>query len=933
MGQTVDVDGKKYTFNKYIPPESMEEAKKYIRDQEFRKGFEAKPDWLKAATLPGLGFNRGLAGFVGAPVDLMAGAANAALNAPTQRPDVEPYSAQMGLPETTRFKDPIGGSANIKSLAARGNMAYPSMEAVPEEYRPLARAFETVGESVPGALLPFLGAARVPAAAQKAKGTFAPMVNAARDKPGQTAFVEATATGGAAMGAGIAESVAPGDPWARMAGELGLGMASPFAMFGKTAGALLGRAKGVVEQLKGTFDPMYGASKHVQESAALFGESPQDLIRALREPDAVTRLPAGAKTGSLTLNALEHKLIKTGRTYSITHGKLLEQNIAEINAAFRELQDIGSPEALQELAKLRRNHYDNMLELFENNAVSKAQASRESIVPASPDSPAAANVQANKVLRGALDDARGFRDDMWGRVPRDLDTPQEGLLGAWKASLDGLLKGEKLHLSGPVRAAYLKAAKGKTPPKSGELLTLRQRLANEIRLERGDGLGKVDWDRIRRMEILKDQIDENIAKVSPEAAAARDFSVAMHDRFTRSYAGEVLGRKPTGEEAIKPEMTLERGLVPGQGPSRSVVSKELESAAAPFGGMQDNPQRLLEMREAEEQIIRRMATQGVADPITGGINPKKLEAFRQKNYDLLQRFPEFDKVLSDASIAEQVYGRRFKRIQAVKDVRDKMAFSKILGAEDVDVVFRDALGGRFPVRDTSSIFKTASKTPQARAGARTAYLEHLFNSSAGPDGLYSGEKFIENLMQSNGEILKQARRFGVLSDGQIDRLMQIAGESKRLESSMKFKGELAGVMENPNAMIDLLSRLVGANIGGSGLVAQSSGAGLVMASAGSRYVRKMTEQIPAMNITKILRKAVEDKDLMITLLETPVTPGKGMAIAQKLKKQLADGDLLASGGSFARKGVGAGMRAMGRAVVTPPLGYKLQAGVPAQEER
>ncbi len=70
-----------------------------------------------------------------------------------------------------------------------------------------------------------------------------------------------------------------------------------------------------------------------------------------------------------------------------------------------------------------------------------------------------------------------------------------------------------------------------------------------------------------------------------------------------------------------------------------------------------------------------------------------------------------------------------------------------------------------------------------------------------------------------------------------------------------------------------MARAVGANLGSHSLIAKTTGAQLVMASAGSRLMRKVLEKNPAVNVTRVLEAAVRNPELMRALLTRNAGPG------------------------------------------------------------
>ena len=853
---------------------------------------------LGAANAAAEGFIGGLADVAGMPVDLVTGAINFALSGPgaarPREPGAETFGEVLGVDP---IQKPFLGSEQLRELGRSAGFTYVDISAVPEQFRTAARAGEVIGGSVPFAAAPFAAAARL--GTKAATGPFRAFIEPARTRPGTTALVETAAAVGAGVGAAAAETLAPGNPLTRIGGELTGGFLSPFSIFARTTRRLASGLAEAPRRLRQAVSPAAaekGAARHAQEIVRTFGEDPAAVARALREPSAVEApLTAGAKSQSLALQALERKLVRDAHMFGIEVQRDLKTTIDNINFAFDEVAGTGSPEALRSLALARKEYARNLIDARFNLAERRIIEARESVVPSSPTN-VNVNRRAKEILREAMEDARRVETAIWDEIPKDVDIPPINLRETFQTKVRaGLLPGETIDLPEPilreVRRLTAKRKRGQKPikpPTSGRLLRLRSRILVETRKEAGSQAP--DRDRIRRLSLLADSILDDIGGL-PGAAEARAFSFDLNDRFTRGYGGKVLSLDPRGGDKIPGELILEQGLT---GRRQAVVSRELEAAVTPFGRMGENL-RLQEMRELEGEVLRDMASSTV-DPLTGQINPRSLQRFRENNKELLERFPELDRTFANAGAVTSIYGRRIKRLlKTDKNLQANSAFAKMLGAENPMGVLRSAINGPNPTADMDSIFLLARRDPKALEGARRTYLNMLFNESAvkvnlvdGETTLISGAKLRGLLNAGDGGVLRAAKKSGVLNEGQIKRLNTIADEADKIQGAMNFPGQLDRVVKDPSALTDLLARLVGANVGSHSLLSRTTGSQLVMAHAGSRFVRNLVEKLPAKNITKVLRAAVRDPELMADLLAKPVGETQAKRIAAQVTRNLRD---------------------------------------------
>jgi hypothetical protein len=320
----------------------------------------------------------------------------------------------------------------------------------------------------------------------------------------------------------------------------------------------------------------------------------------------------------------------------------------------------------------------------------------------------------------------------------------------------------------------------------------------------------------------------------------------------------------TGAEKVAPELTLERTIARGQSPERGLAARDIEEAVTPFGDLPPT-QRPADMRQAQEQVIRDMATTAV-DPVTGQINPKALARVRETNKDLLSRFPELSGTLESAETVARAYGARAKSLASKdKTVRQKAAFNKFLlerGYEDPKAVFSLALDSRQPTAELDSIFRLAGKSEAAKRGASRAFIDVVLDRATDPrTGLITGD--LVNEINKHADL---AIKRGILTRGDVERLGKVAEEANKLRTAMSFSGQFDQIVGDTNDLFDLLVRITGANVGASTAFAQTSGAGLVTAGYGSRAARKWAEKIPQNKVRDVMTEAVKNPRFMAELL-------------------------------------------------------------------
>ncbi len=184
--------------------------------------------------------------------------------------------------------------------------------------------------------------------------------------------------------------------------------------------------------------------------------------------------------------------------------------------------------------------------------------------------------------------------------------------------------------------------------------------------------------------ILADGILEDLSKVEG-ANAARNFSRAIHDRFSRTFAGDILQTRGTGASRVPHELTFETAMGAG-GPKGALQMSQLEEATMPLAAKTTSPMSTPdlspEMRAAQERFLRTHAEK-LIDPATGQMSANATDRFLRDNADLLQRFPGLAEDLQAASSASREAKtvtqearltkaqQQAKLTQTLRDIRDE----------------------------------------------------------------------------------------------------------------------------------------------------------------------------------------------------------------------------------------------------------------------
>jgi hypothetical protein len=490
-----------------------------------------------------------------------------------------------------------------------------------------------------------------------------------------------------------------------------------------------------------------------------------------------------------------------------------------------------------------------------------------------------ANMRAREILEQAEKNARGVEDQLWAKVPnKNASVEAGGFLDALATAKGRLLPTEEL--PSPIRG--LDKAFEKEPPTVESLLKARSRLLALARDARAgatpDRTAAGIYD-----SLANAALDDVAGAVGEAGQQARAFSRAINDRFSRSFAGEVLGTSATGGARIAPELTLERAMG-GGGPQGELRMRELEQAAAPidFGsivGAGRTRDLSPQMRIVQEQFLRANAEK-LINPNTGQIAPGRVETFLRDNRDLMQRFPGLGDDLRAAGEASrdvaaataevrkiQASAQELERTVTSKIQKQIDALAKITNTEDPVRLVDSALRGPTPSADVAALARVAQRGgPEAVAGLRGAMLDSVMGVEGAKDFEQIRKTLFEPLSRDRPALVQVMRENGLLTATQqanLKRIIEKGAQLQRVAQSGRRIDDLTGPSD---ALFDFALRSAGAKAGASGIMGQASGSSLVAASAGSKYFRKILDATPRTRTQEIFKEMLENPKLLDDML-------------------------------------------------------------------
>jgi hypothetical protein len=863
------------------PPEQGGNTAVFEGEPEFASGVQQQdyPKGLSGSVKAQVqGQLHGLTGVLGMPGDFASWAARGSL---ARAPKVNEV-VQKFLPTSTWMRKlldlPVAAQNQMvrewpehiegKPAMLKGRATYDDINEVPEEYRPMARSGEVVGSTYPivGGLS--RAARNVPAALSAAREV-TPSVgrNIVRSQVGAAAepgfmAAQAPATLGAGAGAYGAEFFFPGSNLAQVIAQLGGGIAG--------AGTGIAGKNAVTAATNRLTDPLAtmtpeGAERAIARAIAKelekYGEDPAALIRRLSEPDAVPGALPAERSGSRVLMGVQETLAK--------HDPDLANSIAKSNEQFRarlaqSLQDEFSPAPQANLTGAAKD-YDDYLQGLVSNARQEARATAEHVQPLAPAEREAANRQARDALERALRVARTRENQLWGAVDRDGYLPILDTNAAHEVARRDMLPEEKFP---SVIEAVLKRFGDEPVQQFGELQRFRSLLLSEARKARSQD----DWELNRRLNMLADGALEDMSRMGgQEVERARDFSRILNDRFSRSFAGDVLGLKDTGAPAVRPELTLERAGA-GTGARPASQMRELRTAVEPIGGGPPRP----EMQQAQEQFVRTLS-QNVIDPSTGAVKPDAAMKFMRDNGPLLEQFPQYREAL-DTAVTAQI-AADYMAVHTADNTR-KQVFAKILGSgEKPAVAVGKIIMGENPHRDLAELVRIAQRGgPEAVGGLRGAIMEFVTKQAATKDGVSyeTVREILTQPMTPGGRSLLDAMRVhNVVTPDQRRAILDRIALGTRHQNASKTAARIDDVGDEASKELREGTRILGAKLASwLGVTGGGAGPSLQVAQIAANVSERALAKYPIERARKIIQDAMkaEDPQQLISILERITGP-------------------------------------------------------------
>jgi hypothetical protein len=726
----------------------------------------------------------------------------------------------------------------------------------------------------------------------------------ARKNPKTFLSAEVSGATGAGVAGGVSEAYAPGEEGTRLVSEVAGGLFNPTRIAVGAGSYAVNTVKNLTSRFSAGSRESIAANR-LTNILEEYGEDIPGLIKQLEKAPIVPGATAAQKTGSIPLTLLEKSLADSSARFGVTSREKGEQAMKAYSLVIRQLDQIGDPQSLRAAAELRQDYFDKLLQ----GRIELANANAAEKISKITKDTAMNRKQIGEITKqevtNALKQARDEESTLWKNIANSKElVPPSNTLQTYEQIKNSVTPEQiKFRFPPEIKTLMARFEKSKDTMTAGELVKARRSLLSYSRQAAAtDDVANAEF--LGRLEraILTD-LDE-VQTTDSAYNSARAFSRSLNERFTQTFAQDVVGRTRSGAQRVPPEVLVAKAFGAGSDMTALRMS-EMENAVQLFPDLYanavkqygpDSPQALRlkpladdaatgvkTMREAQDRMLRLAAAESL-DPQTGAINPARLARFTKEYEPLLAKFPEVANDLKDASKAQNLLKATADQNSVVtKKIADQAAFSRLLKFESPSDAIASALSSKFPSQGMGRIIRMAEGGgTDAINGLKSAIYDYAY-TKAGGDTNFSLGAYNDALFKPIGpgkpSIAGLMSEQGLISRSEVKNLSRLLGEMDRVEMALVNKKSLDAALDASDIVTEFVLRTTGARIGASVAAGPST---LVAASAGSQAVRNIFDKMPKFMIRQILEEASENPQMMAALLRKGKTSGEKTTIARQL---------------------------------------------------
>ncbi len=729
------------------------------------------------------------------------------------------------------------------------------------------------------------------------------IMDEAKNRTKRFAFGQMVQSAGAGVGGMVAEEAFPGELAPRVAMETTGGIvAQPGKIVFSAGKYLMERVGGFAK----TFSPAAVETEAARIIQSAYVTSGDDIVAAARilrdniknHPDLVATV--AQQVGDDPMIGLEKALISESKEVSIEAGRRAQATVDMFRDTIRLLHGTGQPEALKMAADLQRRHFTMLMTNRINAANQKSIDAASELMKAGSGTRSEIALKAYDAAAEALAQSRTAEKTLWGKVPGELDASTRSLEVAFKA-----MKGLRLN-NQPMPDLIVKELAGFTEAGSkttvGYLKIFRSQMLKEARMAGSNPERASEAAMYGRMaEAALDDID--MVFKDPNTAGtlrtlgfdteaydtARSFSAALHAAFTNSFTGKNLAKGAQGLR-LAPEGLMKRAFAGGAEVSDARLSELAEATRfLPSKGMggPEAEQAAELMLEAQQEYFA-IAAADLAGVKHGPARIKMIEQFIAKNPELKERFPDVVNMLEKAATtqagADAVASLHKK---AGRIVEQRSAWGTLSGkGKDVFESPIDAvaagLSGRTPVRSFTAMARLATKQgvdSEAAMGFKATVFDHALREATDASGTVDFQRMrnllFDPLRPGKGSVVEIMERTGTMDEVTKKALTTILDRADTLHKAQTTTGAFVETTTTTDFLTQAIAKMLGSK---AATTAAGPGGGhsIIVAGVGAKLGDRLVNAIPSGKVKDLLIEATHDPELMVLLMEKPVSGVKGL---------------------------------------------------------
>ena len=406
--------------------------------------------------------------------------------------------------------------------------------------------------------------------------------------------------------------------------------------------------------------------------------------------------------------------------------------------------------------------------------------------------------------------------------------------------------------------------------------------------------------------------------------AARAYSRALNDTFTRAFAADILGTAKSGAPRIAPELLAERVLrgsqdavllrvdqllsipefqrrfeVPGAGESPDQEARTVRTITGAIDGMIRNARgdAYKVVTDADGREVMR-------------INPDALKTHLAKNERLYgeEYFGALGRDLQDSAKAEVLLDETSalnKRIQA--KLKDQGIFQNLLpesSESPIHAVHEAIRGNRGKqafkrlnalVGMTNNKNLSASQREAAKRGLKSVMLEWAKTGSGLTGGSFDARTMYKNLFEpmvkgSDQTLMGYMEFKGLIDKAEVQRTKTLLTDLARIETA-SVNGNLVDIAKELGPMVDFYVSIAGSAAGtrAYNLLVGGSGPGAITAAGrGQQFLRDVFSKVPESMKMDVMGELMANPRLLGDLLSKPKTERERLATLASIKSQFIE---------------------------------------------